>query len=217
MKKNLLSSYFTGITDREHGQRFLGITYYFIPELITAIILYSGPLLIDAQWVAQLRSTAAYATLGVTNTLLHSVIKIAEGLSVGTIILTGTCNGIGNFKRAGAWLVHAFWTTVVVGILVSGILYFGAGRLYTYYGLPQAMISLGVPFMKMRAFGVFFAFVYFALIGFLRGVKNSRTPMHIFILGCAVFLFFDYALIFGHFGFPKLGFIGSAISSIIQY
>ena len=217
MKKNLFLSYFSGIKDREHGQGFLKIFQYFIPELVTAIILYSGPLLIDAQWVAQLHSTAAYATLGITNTILHSIIKIAEGLSVGTIIATGQFNGVGNYKRAGEGLVHAFWTTIVVGIFVAIGLYLGAGRIYTYYRLPVAMISMGVPFMKVRAVGIFFAFVYFALIGFLRGVKNSQTPMHIFMLGCAVFLFFDYALIFGSFGFPAMGLMGSAVASVIQY
>jgi len=217
IKKNLLSSYVDGVKDRQHGQGFSDIVSYFIPEFITAVLLYSVPLLIDARWIATLQSTSAYATLGVTNTLLHSIVKIAEGISVGTIIMTGQLNGTENFKRAGNVLINSFWTTVLTGGCIASLLYVGASKIYICYGVPAEMIVLGVPFLRIRALGIFFMFIYFAFIGFLRGIKDTETPMNIFILGSLVFLFFDYALIFGAFGFPKIGLLGSAIASVIQY
>ena len=217
MKKNIVSSYVAGIKDREHGQSFGDIMRYFAPEFITAVILYSVPLLIDARWIANLKSTSAYATLGVTNMLLHAIIKMAEGLSVGTIIMTGQLNGVGSFKRAGNALVNSFWTTIFTGGCIASLLYMGASQIYSWYGVPAEMVTLGVPFLRIRAIGVFFTFVYFAFIGFLRGIKDAETPMNIFILGSMVFLFFDYALIFGFFGFPELGLLGSATASVIQY
>ena len=210
-------SYLGGIRDRDHGEGYSKIFHYFIPEFITAVILYSVPLLIDASWVAHLKSTSAYATLGITNTLLHSIIKIAEGISIGTIVMAGQFNGIGNYKRAGVALVNSFWTTVLTGAFVASLLYFGAYYIFVWYRLPEQMIILGIPFLRVRAIGIFFTFVYFGLIGFLRGIKNTQTPMHIFMVGCALFLFFDYALIFGKFGFPELGLMGSAIASVIEY
>ena len=126
MKKNLLLSYVGGIKDRENGEGYYKIFQYFVPECITAIILYSIPILIDANWVAHLKSTSAYATLGITNTLLHSIIKIAEGVSIGTLVMTGQFNGIGKYKQAGIALVNSFWATIFAGAGVSGILYFGA-------------------------------------------------------------------------------------------
>jgi putative MATE family efflux protein len=53
-------------------------------------------------------------------------------------------------------------------------------------------------------------------MGFLRGIKNTKTPMYIFLIGAAVFIFFDYSFIFGVFGFPQLGFNGSAFASVCQ-
>ena len=41
--------------------------------------------------------------------------------------------------------------------------------------------------------------------------------MYFYLLGAAIFIFSDYALIHGNLGFPALGFNGSAIASIIQY
>ena len=200
MKKGLLSSYIFGITDSQNGKSYERIIRYFIPEFITALVLYSFLKLLDAAWIAHLKSTSMYATLGVTNTLLHFIIKVAEGLSVGTIVLTGCYNGIEKFKEAGRSLVDAFWTTVFLGLTISGGLYFGAPYIYAWYGVPVDMIAMGVPFLRLRALSILFMFVYFALIGFLRGIKNTKAPMSIFMIGALVFIFFDYALIFGKFG-----------------
>lgn len=217
MKKSLLYSYVKGVQDVSRGQDYAGITAYFLPEFITAVVLYSFPLLIDARLVACLKSTSSYATLGVANTLLHFVVKIAEGLSVGTIVLTGQFNGTDRFKEAGSVLINAFWTTVLVGLSIATVLFLGSHAIYQWYGVPEQMIELGVPFLRLRAVGIFFTFVYFAFIGFLRGIKNTRVPMIIFMSGCAVFLFFDYALIFGRCGFPELQLQGSAWATVIQY
>ncbi len=217
MKKGLLSSYIFGITDSQNGKSYERIIRYFIPEFITALVLYSFLKLLDAAWIAHLKSTSMYATLGVTNTLLHFIIKVAEGLSVGTIVLTGCYNGIEKFKEAGRSLVDAFWTTVFLGLTISGGLYFGAPYIYAWYGVPVDMIAMGVPFLRLRALSILFMFVYFALIGFLRGIKNTKAPMSIFMIGALVFIFFDYALIFGKFGFTRMELMGSAMASVLQY
>jgi MATE family multidrug resistance protein len=167
--------------------------------------------------IACLKSTPAYATLGVTNTLLHFIVKIAEALSVGTIVLTGQYNGMQDFKKAGSVLINAFWSTVIVGAVIAGGLFFGAHAIYYWYGVPNQMIELGIPFLQLRAVGIFFTFVYFAFIGFLRGVKNTQIPMITFVVGSVVFLFFDYVLIFGKCGFPELQLQGSAWATVIQY
>jgi putative MATE family efflux protein len=217
MKKNLFVSYIEGIKDTAQGQEYGAIARYFIPEFVTAVILYSVPLLIDARFVAHLKSTSSYATLGVTNTLLHFIVKIAEGLSVGAIVMTGRYNGVQDYKKAGQALGAAFWMTIFFGATIGSILYFGAAHIYIWYKVPVEMLDLGVPFLRVRAFGIFFTFVYFAFIGFLRGIKNTMIPMYTFIFGSILFVFFDYVLIFGKFGFPAMELQGSALASVIQY
>jgi MATE family multidrug resistance protein len=79
------------------------------------------------------------------------------------------------------------------------------------------MIAMGIPFLRIRAIGIFFMFISFAFIGFLRGIKNTRVPMQIYSAGVLVFIITDYILIFGHCGSPALGLTGSAIASVLQY
>lgn len=217
MKKGLFASYFHGIVDRHHGERYSTIFRYFIPEFITAFVIYSLPFWIDSAFVGQLNSTATYATLGVTNSLIHFILKLAEALSVGTVVMSGQFNGQGDFEKAGRSMRDAFWVTCILGFTFGLSLYCGAGLIYRLYGVPDDMIHLGVPFLRLRAVGVFFTFVYMAFVGFLRGIKNVKVAMHIFLIGIAAFIFFDYVLIFGKFGFPKMELQGSAIASLIQY
>jgi len=217
LKKKLLSNYIIDSINTSHGEKYSTIIRFLLPELIFAFLLYSLPSLIDSLFISTLQSTSTYATLGVTNNLLHFMVKIAEAFGVGTLILSGQCNGKADYKEVGRGLRDAFWVTSIIGSIIAAFLYFGAYWVYYFYGMPEEIVALGVPFLKMRALGVFFMFVYFALIGFLRGIKNTRVPMYIFCIGQLFFLFFDYALIFGRFGFSPMGLQGSAVATIIQY
>ncbi|OQA33704.1 MAG: Multidrug resistance protein NorM [Candidatus Dependentiae bacterium ADurb.Bin331] len=216
-KKKLFKSYVAGIIDSRNGETYRSILSYFAPEFITSLLLYALIPLIDARWIAGLKSTSLFATVGVTNTLIHFIVKAAEGFSVGTVIVAGQYNGLGEYKEVGRSLASAFWVTCIVGGVISTLLYSGAYWIYWLYGVPEKMISLGIPFLQLKALAVFFMFIFFAFIGFLRGIKKPRIPMQIFVIGGIVFLFFDYALINGAWGFPALGLQGSAIASVIQY
>ena len=216
-KKRLLVSYFQGLLDVSHGESYWAILKYFFPELIINLVVYSLPFLIDSVFVAYLRSTSSYTTLTVTNTILHVLIKLGEGYSIGGLVLMGHYNGLKRYKDVGKTLTDLFWSIILLGVVVSSILYFGAYWIYKLYGVPEVMIKIGVQFLRMRAIGIFFTFVYFAFIGFLRAIKNTKAPMMIFIIGSVFLIVSEYVLIFGKFGFPKMGLQGSALATVLQY
>jgi multidrug resistance protein, MATE family len=217
MKKGILESYFNGIVSESKGESYTNILGYFFPEVVTALILHSAVYLIDASFIACLQSTSMFATFGVTKTFLHFITKFAEGLSIGASILCGQYNGAYEYKKVGYTVSETFWISIFLGFSISSFLFLGAYWIYYFYGVPKKMIELGIPFLRLRAVAIFFSFVYFSFLSFLRGIKNTRTPMNIFLFGIVVFTFFDYALIFGKFGFPEMGFQGSALASVIQY
>lgn len=217
MVRSFIARYVNTIYSDEKGETYSTLLRYFLPEFITNFLLYGMPFLLDSVFIGALDSTEATATLGITGAFLHFVIKIGEALSVGTIVLSGQFNGQNSFENAGRTLRDAFWITTLLGIMLSSILFFGAHTIYSWYGVSEEVISLGVPFLQLHAIGVLCIFIYLALVGFLRGIKNSRTPMKIFVFGSLLFVFFDYMLIFGKWGFPKMGLQGSAMATIIQY
>jgi len=217
MVRSFLSRYLHAIYKDEKGEKYSTLLWYFLPEFVTNFLLYAMPFWLDAAFIGSLASVHTYATLGVTNSFLHLIIKVGEALSVGTIVISGQFNGQNSFENVGRTIRDAFWITTIIGILFGSFLFFGASTIYAWYGVSDEIITLGVPFLRLRAVGVLCMFIYLALVGFLRGIKNTRTPMKIFIFGSILFVFFDYVLIFGKWGFPAMGLQGSAIATIIQY
>ncbi len=217
LQKRLIPSFVSGLQDFVYGESYRAIFGYFWPELISALVLFSLSNVLDARWISGLKSTSTYAALNVTYDFIHFMLKLAEGFSIASVVLCGQYNGVGNYKEAGKAFRDVFWVNVIVGGALASTLFFGAHHIYALYGLPEKMIAVGTPYLRLQAFRVFLMFIFMALVGFLRSIKNTRVPMQILFVGGMLFLFFDYSLIFGTFGFPELQFKGSAIASIIQY
>lgn len=218
MRKNIISSYVEGLFGPiTAGETYSKILSYFYPEFVSSLVLYSLLYLLDARFIADLKSTSMYATLGVSNTFLHFIVKSAEAVSLSITVLCGQLNGSGQKPEVGHAFVEAFWVIVVVGVCFSCLIFFGAYYIFMFLGVSEKMIFFGVPFLRVRAVSIFFMFVYLACVSLMRSVKDTRTPMLIFIIGAAIFILFDYILIFGAFGVPALGLMGSAYASVIQY
>lgn len=217
VRKGLIASYISGILDSKQGESCSTIIRLFLPEFVGALLLYCGPNLIENYFIGQLKSTPTFATLAATSSLIHTLTKMAEGFAVGTLILAGQFNGKADYKEAGRSVRDAFWVTSFLGLIVASILYFGAYWIYYWFGVPTEIISLGVPYLRLRAIGILFMFVYLALVGFIKGIKNTRVPMQIFIMGAVILIALEYVLIFGNFGFPQMGLQGSALAAVIQY
>lgn len=217
MKKGLIASYVAGIRDFTHGESYGTIMRYFLPEFVTALLLYSVPMWIEGYFIGHLKSTPTYATLGATNNLIHFLIKMAEAFSVGTLIICGQHNGRADYPEVGKAARDAFWVTTFIGFVIASGLYFGAYWIYYFFGVPSEIIALGIPFLRLRAISIFFMFIYLAIVGFLRGIKNTQMPMQIFVAGTLILLALEYVLIFGYWGFPEMGLQGSALAAVIQY
>ena len=199
------------------GDSYQDILRYFAPELVSAAILFTLPLLADAYIVSKLNSTTLYGTLGFANNVFHLLTKLAEALSIATTTVVGAYNGAGDFQKAGRTLGDAFWTTILVGGIPAILIFSFAGEIFRSLGVPETMVAVGTPFIRLQAIGVMISFLYLAIVGFLKGIKNTRTPMMIYMVGIVVFLIADYSLVLGRLGMPQLRLAGSAWARIIQF
>ncbi len=216
-QEKLLKSFWGGLKDFTNGESYANIFGYFWPELISAMMFTAFLPMIDSLFVAGLKSTTAYATLSVVSNFVHFMKKLAEGLTIGAIVLCGQYNGIGRYAVAGQTLRDIFWITVAVGGTFSALFVAGAPYICAWYGMPDSMLALGVPLLRLKAIGAFFMFISVALSSFLRGIKNPRPLMMIFMVSGSCFVFFDYVLLYGKWGFPCLGVYASAAGDAIQY
>ena len=125
-------------------------------------------------------------------------------------------------RNAGSGNSEAFKIILSQGIRIS--LQFAAlCILFTWFIAPFIMRAVADPvsypmemsFLKIRIFGLPFLFLFQMGNAFLVASLNSKWLMVGFIFEAAVNILFDYLLIFGHWGFPKMGFNGAAIASVL--
>ena len=106
---------------------------------------------------------------------------------------------------------------ISLGIAVSGILitYFLAPVVLSYAIESQETYQQWVQFLRIRIWGLPFLYIYQMRNALLVGTNQSKYLIAGTAAETLANIFFDYTLINGHWGFPKLGFNGAAYASII--
>ena len=179
-------------------------------------------LAIASEPILNLADTAMLGRLGVeplaaraiASALIGGIYWIFTFLIFGTTTLVGRHRGANNPKACGEIYLHAILIAVLGGITVSFLFILFAPHLYAAMGAQDEVLILGTSYFRIRIAGTPFTFLWFASVGFLRGIQNTRTPMLIALFVNGLNIALDYALIYGEFGFPSMGLLGAAIASV---
>jgi putative MATE family efflux protein len=179
-------------------------------------------LAIASEPILNLADTAMLGRLGVAplaaraiaSALIGGIYWIFTFLIFGTTTLVGRHRGANDPKACGEIYLHAILIAVLGGITVSFLFFLFAPHLYTAMGAKDAVLITGTSYFRVRIAGTPFTFLWFASVGFLRGIQNTRTPMLIALFVNGLNIALDYALIYGEFGFPSMGLLGAAIASV---
>src|SRR4029453_14536663 len=82
-------------------------------------------------------------------------------------------------------------------------------------GQSPALGALAAPHVYALAGGLPFAFGFMVLRSFATALSRPRAPLSIVIAMIVVNLLGNYVFVFGHWGAPALGLVGSGIASAI--
>ncbi|MCK5862895.1 MAG: MATE family efflux transporter, partial [Candidatus Hydrogenedentes bacterium] len=102
-----------------------------------------------------------------------------------------------------------------LGILFSAVLWPVTPFIFGLMNHTPEVTRLETQYFQIRLFSYFFIGCNTAVVGFFQAIDHPRIPMYTAIVGNAINLLLNYVLIFGHFGFPKLGVAGAAVATVI--
>jgi MATE family multidrug resistance protein len=152
---------------------------------------------------------------GITGVFYLVFALIGNGLNSGLQSLIARRAGEGRVTEIGRMFSQSIWIALLFALF---------GILVTYLISPWFLShALSIPdvqkesisFLQIRIWGLPFLYLFQMGNAFLVGTNNSRYLKYGFMVEALINIVLDYLLIFGHYGFPKMGFNGAAWASII--
>jgi putative MATE family efflux protein len=144
-----------------------------------------------------------------------TIIMLGFGFSIGSQIIVARRFGENNNKQIGVVIEHSHYFLIVLAILVIAVMQWAMHPIFDAVLESEDIKSASVSYFQYRIFGLFFAFINYGFRAFYIGIARTRIITWTTVFMAITNVFFDYALIFGHFGFPALGISGAAIASVI--
>ncbi len=160
-------------------------------------------------------STLDQSILGISSIVFMVFLSLSFGMSNGAMLIFSRFNG----QKDARGLGESFNTMVYVALFLSTLLslfYFTAGARILDSIIEDAQVSTGaqsVLSVLMLSFPVYT--VLQLASSFFISLSKSILILYITLVGTAVHIFCDYSLIFGRWGLPELGVLGSAYASLI--
>ncbi len=158
-------------------------------------------------------SDNSVAAVGLDNQLISLVFLVYQFFSMGAAILCAQYIGAGLRKRLVQVVGIALAVNLLVGMLVSALLFFNAEQLLTVMGLRTELMGDGLVYLKITGGFSFFQALALTFSASLRSADKVIYPMVVTGIVNVINILGNYALIFGHWGFPQLGVEGAAIST----
>jgi len=116
--------------------------------------------------------------------------------------------GVRRSVRQGIWVATAFSAIFAMPLWYSG-------AILRLFGQMPLLAGLAEGYLRAAAWGLAPLMWVIVLRGFLTAHSRPRAVLVVMVLGIAVNALGNYALMFGHFGFPRMELVGAGISTSV--
>lgn len=171
--------------------------------------------MVDLMMVGGLGAWALTA-VGLTVQPKFLLMTLFMALNVGATAMVARYKGAGRPDKANQILRQALMLTLTVSLISSILGYIFSKELIIFMGATDAeTLAGGTAYLKIQMVGFTFMALTSTITATLRGVGNSRTAMIYNLTANVVNVIFNYLLIEGHYGFPRMEVAGASLATII--
>jgi MATE family multidrug resistance protein len=183
--------------------------------LIVAQLAQNSMSFIDTLMVGRL-GQAELAGIALGSSIFFSVMIVASGVVLAVGPMVAQAYGAGDRQA----IVQATRHGLLLGVglaLPAVTLYWNVKPLLLAVGQAEATAELASGYLRAISWGFLPAIWLVALRSFLEGIGRPQPILYITLFGVGLNVLANNALMFGRFGFPALGLIGTGYASAIVY
>lgn len=169
---------------------------------------------VDNVMVGQL-GTAPLAAVSLGNSFMFIAMSIGIGFSTAITPLIAEADGAGDFAKGKLAFKHGLVLCSMMGIAVF-LMLMALKPLMYQMKQPKEVVALAIPYLNFVALSLIPMLVFQAIKQFSDGLSLTRYPMFATLAANVLNVVFNYLLIFGKFGFPKMGIVGAAYGTLIS-
>lgn len=168
---------------------------------------------VDNIIVGQLGSTEL-AAVSLGNSFIFIGMSFGIGFSTAITPIIAEYDSQKDIEKGRTAFQNGLILCTILGFALFFLLFF-AKPLLNFMNQPAAVVKLARPFLDIVGFSLVPLVVFQAYKQFADGMSETKYSMYATIIGNIINVVLNIVLVFGLFGFPKLGIVGSAIGTLI--
>lgn len=170
--------------------------------------------LMDAYFMSRV-GEVEFGAIGFVGVFYLIIASIGYGFSKGGQIQIARRAGENEIGLIGLSMWSMVYFSAVLAIIMFLFMKFGCGPFFALFVNNDSIYYASLEYINYRSYGVFFSYLGVAIVALYTGVARTNFILINVILLLGSNLFFNYALIFGKFGFPEMGIGGAGLASSI--
>ncbi|TDL92655.1 MATE family efflux transporter [Vibrio vulnificus] len=197
------------------SQKIRLLFYILIPILITQISMYAMTFF-DVMMSGQY-STQDVAGVSIGSSLWTPVYTGLSGILIALTPVVSQLVGSRQSKSVSYSVMQAIYLAVALALFILIIGAFSLNPVLNAMDLEDNVHMVAHDYLIALSLGIIPLFIYNALRAFIDALGQTRISMIITLCALPVNVLFNYLLIYGKFGFPELGGVGSGYATAITY
>lgn len=158
--------------------------------------------------------TVELAAAAFTHGLFAVFFMVGLGLLLGVGVLAARDAGAGQVAECAAWLRHGRVLALVVGVATFGLLAAVSTQLHRF-GQPTEVVAIVRPFFLLISLSLVPVLFFQVQRQFAESMGRPWVPMAIMLGDVGLNALLNWLLIWGHWGLPALGLVGSGVATLL--
>ena len=169
---------------------------------------------VDNIMVGRLGS-AELAAVSLGNSFFFVAMALGIGFSTAITPLVAESDSEQNFIKGKSTFKHGLILCSVMSLLLFVFILLAKPLLYLM-DQPNEVVVLALPYLDIIAISLVPLIIFQAFKQFSDGLSLTRYPMYATVIANLINIFINYILIFGKWGFPKMGVVGAGVGTLIS-